>query len=79
MAQLLGGFLGTFTWAGPSSVPSSSLNKPTSTALLDDVDGGVDSPLLSRLVTPISGQISFKTKTRNGVRGKRRYTPQSSE
>ncbi|CAM9260238.1 unnamed protein product, partial [Laminaria digitata] len=69
VAQLLGGFLGTFTWAGPSSVPSSALNKPTATALLDDVDGGVDSPLLSRLVTPISGQISFKTKTRNGVRG----------
>lgn len=72
VAQLLAGFLETFTWASPSSVPSRALNKPT-TPLLDEVHGGTDSPLLPRLVTPISGQVSFKTKTRNGVRGKRRY------
>lgn len=77
VAQLLVGFLGTFAWAIPSSVPSSAPNKPT-TPLFDD-HGETDSPMLSRLVTPISGQISFKTKTRNGVRGKWRVEmPQSN-
>lgn len=65
VAQLLAGFMGTSAWANPSNVPSSALGKPTA-SFFEDVHG---SP---RSVKPITGQVSFKTKTRNGVRGKRR-------
>lgn len=59
------GILGTLTWARPASVPSSALLNPSA------VDGGAGDAesLLLGSPTPVSGQISFRTKTRHGVLG----------
>lgn len=63
-----------FTQASPSNtVPANALGNPTASAFVanssssssSSVSAGLGVPLSS----PTSGQISFRTKTRNGVRG----------
>lgn len=68
------------TLASPSkSLPSNALGSPTASTFVADSSTvssapGVPLPLSS----PTSGQISFRTKTRNGVRGAARCVFQDS-
>lgn len=62
-----------FTQASPSgTVPSNAAGTPTAPAFVADSGGSTGSNVVSAgvpLSSPTSGQISFRTKTRNGVRG----------
>lgn len=61
-----------FTQASPSStVPSNALGSPTASAFI--ADNSISTSAVSAagvpLSSPTSGQISFRTKTRNGMGG----------
>lgn len=76
--QLLGVVIGTFSLASPSNggVPSSARGDRAAPALFggsssssDDRSIGSVLPAEGSLSSPTSGQISFRAKTGNGVRG----------